>query len=233
MYKIVPKEITTKIVILGITKYNEGYCIAGMSEEGKWFRPVSNYADYFWEYNKLFMADRFVETGDIWEINGTFELSTSRPNHVEDFRIKPTSPPKFCGKFKHDELILFLQNNLSTDIQFRGIVGYDHRSTHKVVGSLCLIKSSEFGVYNRPYEGQNRYYVEIDGYRNPKQSHGGFRFNCIKSLGLFKPTKLYKITSFFIIGLSAPFKGLEHPSIIGIHSEDTENPANGYPHLNK
>lgn len=62
-----------RIVISAVTKAFDKYCIAGLTENGQWVRPIPNsFTTRFWEESDLRFGNKndFLRSGDIIEFQG-------------------------------------------------------------------------------------------------------------------------------------------------------------------
>ncbi|MCJ7843289.1 hypothetical protein MUB24_20900 [Lederbergia sp. NSJ-179] len=76
-----------KITILAVTKTYGSYCIAGMDDNGKWYRPLPEFGDKFWPQVR-YKDETFIQVGDVWEIDEfSSEIDPISPGHSEDIRL--------------------------------------------------------------------------------------------------------------------------------------------------
>lgn len=130
------------ITILAVTKTFDSYCIAGMDEKGKWYRPLPNVGGKFWP--KVCYSDgTFIQVGDVWIINDYIkEPDPISPGHTEDIRLK--SPPTYAKRLSDGELIRFVQEKQENSVDLKETINANKRS-------LCLIQVDSFTSFINTY----------------------------------------------------------------------------------
>lgn len=222
-----------KIVILAVTDARPGeYCIAGMTEDGQWVRPVpSNNQSRFWLPNQLMIANsEFIRAGDIINIEGEKPSSFQHPNHTEDYKV--TGDIKWLKRLSNEELINFLKGKEENATAFINTVNANGRS-------LCLVKVKNIDSKVTQYEDNPRR-PKIDLFSNeynvtnPITKYHDYIVKDCKwsSLILNKPVIFHDYTEIYVaIGLATKWgmNGLEYPQIIGIHTDPFVEYPNSYP----
>ena len=127
------------VTLLAITKVKtpDRFCIAGMTNNGKWIRPIPNdEANRFWLRNDLTSGNSgFAKSGDVWEVEGKVPDKFQFPNHTEDFIITKRN---YVKRLSNDELIVFLRNKVESESDFISTINANGRS-------LCFILCHDAG----------------------------------------------------------------------------------------
>ena len=153
--------------ILAVTKTFDSYCIAGMDQNGDWYRPLPNGRGKFWS-TVCYGDGTFIEVGDVWVINDYIkEPDQISIGHTEDIRLK--SPPTYVKKLSDRELIQFVQAKQENSVDLEETINADKRS-------LCLIKVDSFTSFINTYNEKksSRILFEFEGisYRNTTRTPG-------------------------------------------------------------
>lgn len=120
------------ITFLAVTKARYGkFCIAGMDKNWRWIRPIPRPSgERFWTKKELSEPGAFIESGDVYEIEGYRPKEFQFTNHTEDFIITKF---EYVRTLTNEELLRFLDKNVENYQAFSDTVKARGRST-------CLIK---------------------------------------------------------------------------------------------
>jgi hypothetical protein len=122
-------------IILAVTKTDNKYGIAGMDQNGKWFRPLPIGNEKFWPTVR-YRNDDYMVVGDVWEITSyEKEYDASSPGHTEDIRL--FREPMFHGRLSHGQLINFVYKYKEDKVALHNTLRGNSRS-------LCLIAADSF-----------------------------------------------------------------------------------------
>lgn len=222
-----------KVCILAVTNASYGdYCIAGMTEEGVWVRPIPvGNNTRFWTRNQLTYGDgMFLQAGDVLEFEGRYPLQFQHKNHTEDFIV---SDNLILNKsLTNNQLINFLQDKCATEQEFIDTVNANQRS-------LCLVRVDSFQYFTTQYENNPRkpkITLNSGNYdvTNPLTNRGDYIVKDCKWSSLILDNIVPNVTftnTYVSIGLATPtpFNSVEYPQIIGLHTRpETPIPIN-YP----
>lgn len=215
------KQSPLKLVILAVTKTYNSYCIAGMSADGSWYRPLPTHARKFWS-DVRYSNGQFIQVGDVWEISSyRKEADSASPGHTEDIRL--IDVPIFTQRLTNEQLIRFLENVNENEHALNDTFSAKSRS-------LCLIKVDDFSnfVYENNYDGQLQRKARITFSYNGKTyrnitSTPGFPITDLK----WRAYTLQEVetptnwnSAYICIGLARtePKKGLmnEYPMVISV-----------------
>ncbi|MCU5340122.1 hypothetical protein OCA10_13095 [Bacillus cereus] len=220
-----------KVCILAVTKAaHDEYCIAGMTDEGEWIRPIPrNPTSRFWQQRQLTTTQYgFLRPGDVLEFDGQKPEEFQHPNHTEDFEVSGTM--RLIQRFSNTELLDFLQGKEESRTAFQDTV-------HARGRSLCLIKVDSFTHEITQWGDEPRkpkmFFTKYDfNVTNPKTAPGNYIVKDCKWASLvlnnaIDNDEMYD-ELYLAIGLAtkSPFNGVEYPQVIGLHSE----PSVSYPH---
>ncbi|OLS33394.1 hypothetical protein [Bacillus sp. MRMR6] len=205
---------------MAVTKAFGKYCIAGMTKEGKWIRPVPTPtiypqdSDRFWCANQITFDGEMVQIGDIIKIAGYQPDRFRFPNHTEDFITNTIQ------KVKHlqiNKLISFLTKNAESFQAFQNTISGQARR------SLCIIEINSFNFTNGDNYGETRINILFNhqkyDLRNPYTANGDYKLKDIRwekliSTNNIPTTQINKM--FICLGLATPFNNIEYPMVIGI-----------------
>lgn len=223
-----------KIYLLAVTKAFDKFCIAGMTEDGKWIRPIPNNSKTrFWEQNQISLTNYGVlRPGDIIEISGYNPKNFQYPNHTEDFVVKGNM--NFLGRLSNNEFLNFLKDKVEPISSFEDTVNAKNRS-------LCLINVEKVNLHITNYNGtdfkpkatpfKSQYNVE-----NPRTQRGNYIVKDCKwsTLILNQDPNIDIAFSeiYFVIGLATPtnYDNVEYPQLIGLHTFPEVHYPLTYPH---
>lgn len=225
-----------KVCILAVTKAFDKFCIAGMDEEGKWIRPVSNSpSTRFWKEEELIFNQGigFIKVGDVIEFAGKRPFQYQFQNHTEDVIVEP---PGFqlVQRMTNEELLNFINGKEEDEQAFEKTVNAQGRS-------LCLIKVDSFHHSISQYPGspdkpKMEFANQAFNVTNPKTTAGDYivkdcKWNSIILNNLFINIQPHKHI-YLAIGLATPtpFNGVEYPQVIGLHTNPKVAYSNSYPH---
>lgn len=216
-----------RFIVLAVTKSWDGFCIAGMNEDGEWIRPISRAsAGRFWTREELTIDGRFVRAGDVWEINGQQPAMFEYPNHTEDFYVIEWS---FEESLTHTELLEFLEDHCEGEEDLADVFAANGRS-------LCLVKVDRFTHYSTHYEDKHRarmiFSSEEFDMDNPRTRDGNIIVKDCKWEGQILrngriPAAYEQI--YVCIGNATPYNGVEYPQVIGLHTSPHLAYSNHYP----
>ncbi|GMN99861.1 dual OB domain-containing protein [Parageobacillus thermoglucosidasius] len=210
-----------KIVILAVTKTYDRYCIAGMTEYGKWVRPLP--PDHrFWE-TYTYDDQTFIKPGDVWEITDYIKYDDPQsPGHTEDIKVLNYNSVYKCNELNDEQLCEFVEQRLENEQSLNDTLNANGRS-------LCLIKVD--GI--RKVVGEQRVCFTMNGreYRN-NTFREGYPVTDLKWRSIFQhhSVSFEKFNKLYLcVGLARkePNKGIEreYPMIISIIT----NPFVPYP----
>lgn len=223
-----------QIVVLAVTNAFNRFCIAGMTENGNWVRPVPQKykitlkdADRFWDLENLIFKDYgFIRAGDVLSFDEDYPLHFMYSNHKEDMF---SSNLKISERLANDQLIKFLEINCEDKKEFNRTVNAKGRS-------LCLARATDFINYVDD-RGKPRIRFTSDNYPlvNPQTSNhtvsGNFPVKDCKWVPFVQKQfvgHLYR-KIYFCVGLATPFNGIEYPMAVGIHTDPPIRYENNYP----
>lgn len=210
-----------EVVVLAVTRAFGKFCIAGMTLDGEWIRPIPQPGMYlleqdrFWDEDKITFDETLIQTGDRITIEGYAPSSLRYSNHSEDFI---TTGMKKTGHFDVQELIQFLDSHKEDYQSFKKTVyGNDGRS-------LCLIEVEDFFCHvNRYDDGNTRYTMSFThsqfNVKNPITNAGTYVVKDRRWEDLMKSNSVPNLQHnrlFLCIGLATPYKGVEYPMAIGL-----------------
>ncbi|QTC41321.1 hypothetical protein I7V34_19990 [Bacillus sp. V3] len=212
-----------RITILAVTKTYNQYCIAGMTEEGRWVRPQPH-TGLFW--NNLEYSDgSYIKVGDVWEIKDeefSSETDPTSPGHTENIRLLGSATR--VKILDNSSLLEFIRNHSEETLSLTNTLNANGRS-------LCLIKIESFNKVNN-----SRITFNLDGNRycnNTKTE--GYPVTCLKWRSIFFQNIQYpsSVDELYIcIGLARtePPKILkEYPMVIGIFTNPEVPLPSTYP----
>lgn len=212
-----------KVYILAVTKASYGdYCIAGITEEGKWIRPIpASNISRFWTTQQLTTEKGiFLRAGDVLEFNGNPPEKFQHKNHTEDIVVK--GKMRIIERLSNDKLINFLHNKSASIQEFTDTINAQGRS-------LCLVKVDEIESYTTQWEDQPlKPKVTFTSKRfdvnNPLTNKGDYIVKDCKWASLILKDEVPKIpyTDIYVsIGLAtpSPFNNVEYPQVIGIQTK--------------
>lgn len=220
---------TLEVYILAVTKAYDKFCVAGLTADGRWVRPIPNEGDSrFWTERQL-TSKRFgfTQVGDVWRIEGHAPNKYQYTNHSEDFI---TTDRKLIERLSNDELIKFIEDTAEDQNAFNDTVNARGRS-------LCLVKVTSFKSYRD--EINNRAFMKFINkdfnVDNPKTATRRYRVKDCKWESLVLQGKHPNITFeevYLCIGLAtpAPYDGVEYPQVIGLHTKPEVLALDTYPH---
>jgi hypothetical protein len=209
------------ITLLAITKVNtpDRFCIAGMTDNGKWIRPIPNdNFNRFWLRNDLTRKNgEFPKSGDVWDIEGNAPVKFQYPNHREDFIITKRN---YIKRLSNEELIEFLRSKVESESDFNNTLNANNRS-------LCLMKAKTIITYTSSWEGRNKPKIKFQGFKfdlnNPTTNNNDYPVkDCKWSRIVLQGTPIPVLNEiYFCIGLAipSPFNGVEYPQMIGLHTK--------------
>lgn len=213
-----------RICILAVTKARWGeYCIAGMTDEGQWVRPIPQSGQTrFWNASQLTSTQYgFLRSGDIIEFNGLRPAHFQHPNHTEDMEVQGNF--QVVNRYSNDQLMRFLREKEENEAEFLSTVNAQNRS-------LCLIKVDEFITDITQFPGDspkpkiNLTKNEFD-VNNPLTNNGNYIVKDCKWSNLILNNALNEDLTFndiyIAIGLATKWgpDSIEYPQIIGVHGD--------------
>ena len=207
------------VTLLAITKVKtpDRFCIAGMTNNGKWIRPIPNdKANRFWLRNDLTSGNSgFAKSGDVWEVEGKVPDKFQFPNHTEDFIITKRN---YVKRLSNDELIVFLRNKVESESDFISTINANGRS-------LCLMNAKTIYPYTTNWDGVNKPKIKFQGVEfdlnNQKTGNNDYPVKDCKWARLILQGVSIPVLSeiYFCIGLATPFNSVEYPQVIGLHTK--------------
>ncbi|MHA7743897.1 dual OB domain-containing protein [Priestia aryabhattai] len=225
-----------KICILAVTKaaFNE-YCIAGMTDEGKWVRPIPSVGNSrFWTHDQLTcQVNGFLQVGDVLEFNGQAPSAFQHPNHTEDFLVSAEGMI-LQQRFSNDELMNFLHDKAEGEREFSETIYAQGRS-------LCLIKVNHFQQSITQWEDgpkKPKMTFSHDDFTvtNPHTKAGDYIVKDCKWASVVLNRTVSNLNSYsdlyLAIGLATKnnFDGKEYPQVIGLHTAPLVESLATYPH---
>ncbi|HHW42692.1 MAG TPA: hypothetical protein GXX25_02605 [Desulfotomaculum sp.] len=169
-----------EVVVLAVTKMKEGFCVAGMTLQGRWVRLIPR-GNYNWPAIK-YRHGGHIEVGDVLKVDGTWRYSD--PPHSEDYEI--TAASRRC-KLTNQQLLAFCREHREDGAAFLTLMGRQKRS-------LCLLRVDRIlTVYKDENPLKDRLAVLFDNQwqRNYTKAPGfpctGLQWRAMQSLGLPMP----------------------------------------------
>ncbi|HDR7805743.1 hypothetical protein OCA42_24510 [Bacillus cereus] len=222
-----------KVCILAVTEAYDGYCIAGMTDNGVWVRPIpSNQGTRFWTTNQLTSAKHgFLRVGDVLEFDGQQPQKFQHPNHTEDFEV--SGKMKLCKRLSNKELIDFLQDKEEPQQAFQDTVNARGRS-------LCLVKVDGFKHtitqwQDKPKKPKMTFTKDSFNVDNPKTNYIHYIVKDCKWVPLVLNNTIDNNAVYneiyLVLGLATKnnFDGIEYPQVIGLHTEPEVPMLDTYP----
>lgn len=215
-------------LINDITKAGYGkFCIAGMDTNGRWIRPIPRPSgERFWTREEISVPGAFIESGDVYEIEGVRPKQFQFTNHTEDFIVTKFD---WVRTLTNDELLRFLDKNVEDHQAFSDTVKARGRST-------CLVKVNKIYSSFSHYDGKPKPKMKFEGdfdLDNPTTKYHDYIVkdcNWARLLAngyrLEQPQKAY-----LCIGLATPtgYDGVEYPQVIGLHTSPEIGLTDTYP----
>jgi hypothetical protein len=213
-----------RIIILAVTKTYNQFCIAGMTEEGRWVRPQPN-TGLFWD-NLEYSDGSFIKVGDVWEIKDeefSSKLDPTSPGHTENIRLLGSATR--VNILDNDRLLEFIRNHSEDTLSLTNTLNANGRS-------LCLIKIESFNMVNN-----SRLTFTLNGnrYCNNTKSEG-YPVTCLKWRSIFSQNLQYSSSVgelYICIGLARkepPKIMKEYPMVIGIYTSPEAPLPSTYPY---
>ncbi|KQU56370.1 hypothetical protein ASG66_21600 [Bacillus sp. Leaf406] len=221
-----------KIHILAVTPAYNKFCIAGMTEDGEWVRPIPGHGlNRFWTEEELnFNSYGFLRPGDVLNIQGNRPTKYKFPNHTEDFLVNEYN---FHKRPTNQQLITFLQGKEESQSNLTNTLKGAQRS-------LCLIKVDKFTHYRNDYNPEKvkprvHLYSNILQVGNIKVENESYILKDCKWIPyvLQDNLPLNDFENIYIaIGLATKtsYDQVEYPQIIGIHTDPGLNIQSTYPY---
>ncbi|WP_330501607.1 hypothetical protein V2I71_21725 [Peribacillus frigoritolerans] len=224
-----------KVYILAVTDAAYGdYCIAGMTEEGEWIRPIPNDAgNRFWTVNQLTIDKEhgFLRVGDVIEINGKKPIKFQHENHIEDFSVSGNMT--FLERLSNTELLRFLKGKEETQQTFNNTVNAAGRS-------ICMVKVDGFQHEITKFQGEAAkpkmiFSKEAFSVTNPKTIPGNYIVKDCKWSRLVLNQSVSNSIAYdeiyLVIGLATKWgdNNTEYPQVIGLHTEPEVLSLSTYP----
>ncbi|MDN3229513.1 dual OB domain-containing protein [Priestia megaterium] len=224
-----------KICILAVTKaaFNE-YCIAGMTDEGKWIRPIPSFGNSrFWTHTQLTcQVNGFLRVGDVLEFDGQVPTTFQHPNHTEDFLVS-SERMTLHQRFTNEELMNFLHSKVEGEQEFSETIYAQGRS-------LCLIKVDHFQHRITQWEDDPRkpkmtFSHENFTVTNPHTVAGDYIVKDCKWAPIVLNRQVSNLDSYtdlyLVIGLATKnnFNGKEYPQVVGLHTKPLVKSLETYP----
>lgn len=219
-----------RLTILAVTKSYDGFCIAGMNENGEWVRPISvNSPGRFWTRKELTLQSGvFTQAGDVWEIEGGAPDKFEHPNHTEDFLV---SKRTYVGQLSHPQLLEFMEKHCEGGQALQQVFQARGRS-------LCLVDANSFEAYNTNYDNKPRARMIFRSPRlnllNPRTNNGNIivkdcRWERLILNGTAVPAAYSKIYVCIGLAIPTPYDGVEYPQVVGLQTFPHVNPLPTYP----
>ncbi|MEK4106991.1 hypothetical protein NST28_23105 [Paenibacillus sp. FSL R10-2791] len=218
-----------RFTLLAVTKSFDGFCIAGMNDDGEWIRPISQASlGRFWTRAELTIGGRFARPGDVWDINGGAPQFFQYPNHTEDFLLTNW---RFLGTLNHDDFLHFLAERCEGPDDLEDVFHANGRS-------LCLVKVDSFEYYTTNYDNKHRARMIFNSTEldiiNPHTNNGNIVVKDCKWEGHLlrnEPIPFLYRQVYVCIGLATPsgFNGIEYPQVVGLHTIPHLNFSLNYP----
>jgi hypothetical protein len=221
-----------KVCILAVTPAFDKFCIAGMTEDGEWIRPIPSHGNSrFWtEHELTHNKHGFLRTGDVLELNGSTPVKYEFPNHTEDFPVRSL---KFYKRLSNEELFDFLNGKEEDQVDLDNTLNANKRS-------LCLIKVDNFNHYRDDYDPNKvkpKIFLHSENLNvgNIQTNNHRYILKDCKWIPYVLENDLPKGTYgeiYIAIGLAtpAPYNGVEYPQIIGIHTNPEISLKSSYPY---
>ncbi|UQZ33642.1 hypothetical protein C2I18_08875 [Paenibacillus sp. PK3_47] len=221
-----------EIVILAVTKASSDgslFCIAGMNYQGQWIRPISKQSSgRFWTRQELtYQSGAFVNVGEIWDVQGHAPKHFQHPNHTEDFEL---SSHNYVRDMSNAELMAFLEQHCEGQAALSDVFSANRRST-------CLVKVDLFDAQITRFEDKKpkpkmTFRARGLNLRNPHTNNGDIVVKDCKWEALVLQRAPYPARYnhiYLCIGLATIFNGIEHPQVIGLHTEPAVSMLSSYP----
>lgn len=219
-----------RLIILAVTKSYDGFCIAGMNDEGKWIRPISlKSPGRFWTRTELTLKNgEFTVPGDIWEIEGNKPERFQYRNHTEDFNL---TSRKYVGRLNNSQLLRFLEQHCEGAAELNAVYQADGRS-------LCLVEPDNVTFFTTTYDERVKpkmfFRSRTLSLSNPRTNDGSIIVKDCKWEAIVKQQNLILDVfsqKYLCIGLATPtaFDGIEYPQVIGLHTDPEHPKLPSYP----
>lgn len=206
------------MIVLAVTKAFGRFCIAGMTLEGEWVRPVParilgtfQEEERFWDQREVTFQDEFIQIGDRIEIEGYLPRTFAYPNHTEDFITRSIHK---IGNLNVQELLEFLERHEEGYETFKDTVnGSSGRS-------LCLIEIEDFHCFTDDFGTKLMSFT--CGNLNLNNPHRNFGYYPVKDCRwevLIESNAVPEMNHnrlFLCIGLATPYRGKDYPMAIGL-----------------
>lgn len=224
-----------KIYILAVTKAFDKYCIAGMTENGAWVRPIPQSEDTrFWRENEITFnqGKGFIRVGDVIEFDGVKPSNYQHANHTEDI-IVVSEGITFVDRLNAQQLSSFLTGKNESQKVFDDTV-------HACGRSLCLVKVDAVQFKTTQYQEEPKkpkmtFTNEAFDVSNPKTNLGDYIVKDCKWSNIVLKNTHNNHQSFsdiyVAIGLATPtgYDGIEYPQVIGFHTNQQVPLPTDYP----
>jgi hypothetical protein len=202
-----------EVVLLAVTKMGLGFCMAGMTGDGEWVRPVP-IDRHSWQADDLIHGQDVVGPGVILILKDA--KHSPNPPHVEDYMA---GDHEVSGHLSRQEFRLFLREKTEGMDALKHLLDGDGRS-------LCLVRPESFQtVHVEDDARKTRIAFEFSGqsFENDTQKPG---FPCTDlrwraSRGSTSSDPKYE-EAFLTLGLARAFQGSSGwvkpaPMVIGVH----------------
>ncbi|WP_047150827.1 dual OB domain-containing protein [Aneurinibacillus tyrosinisolvens] len=216
-----------EVCILAVTKAFDEYCIAGMTPDGQWVRPIpATGPSRFWKAQQISAKNNgFLRPGDVLEFTGQAPNKTQYPNHTEDIHASNLTLKK---RLTNDQLIDFLSDKHEDEQAFKATVNAKGRS-------LCLVKADSFEHYTQTYDDKVRPLMSFTSnsfnITNPHTRMGDYIVkDCRWIPHVINGNATGNLDDIYLcIGLATPWKGVEYPQVIGLHTSPGVRILASYP----
>jgi len=220
------------VTILAVTKAFDRFCIAGLTEDGSWVRPIpteqknqGNPEARFWTREQLMFGGEFIEPGDVWEIEGYSPTKFLHQNHVEDFVV---TKYRYIKTKDNAQVMRFLGRYKEENKAFIDTLYGKGRS-------ICLVKVRQFSTEIFEWNGEKSPKIYLYGsdfnLNNPHVKYANYKLKDCRWAGLIMQN--YSVPHFdeiyATIGLATSFRGTEYPQVIGLHTSPQAPYPDSYP----
>lgn len=157
-----------EVVVMAVTKMNDGFCIAGMTTDGRWIRLIPQ-GSHNWRsiaYNNR----EYIRTGDVLNVSGGWMFTD--PPHYEDYKVKSM---KRVNQLNNKQMLDFCHRKAEPPDKFFELMS-------RRIRSLCLLKADGVEtVFKEIDPVKSRLAVRLgkDVYRNDTRKPG-FPCTCLK-----------------------------------------------------
>jgi hypothetical protein len=219
-----------RITIVAVTNAFTEFCIAALTDDGKWVRPIPGaVGSRFWRRDQLLSSNgHFISAGDVFEIQGHTPLRFQYPNHTEDFVVTNWA---YIGSWSNDQLMDFLDARCEGEQSFQQTVQGQGRS-------LCLVKVSGFTsrceVWDERKKAKMAFSSSLFDVSNPKTKYKDYivkdcKWERVILSEVTLPQTWNKVYLCLGLATRTTYDGIEYPQVVGLHTSPFVSKPTTYP----